>query len=277
LRREKRPSSRAGKIAFIGGGRMAEALIKGLINSKKTAPAEIIASDIQQTRRDFLKKNFGVKVTDDNRDCVEFADTLVLAVKPQFMRDAIRGLKVNPGQLVISIAAGIPLSTLQKYFEGNPVIRVMPNNPALVGAGISAIACGELVKDKDKNKAETIFRSVGEIVAVPEKMMDAVTGLSGSGPAFVYSFVEAMAEAGEGLGIPKETAQKLAIETLAGAAETLKKTGKTAQELKEMVVSPGGTTLAGLKVLEDRDMRSIVIDAITGAARRAKELSKEWT
>jgi len=277
LRREKTPSSRAGRIAFIGGGRMAEALIKGLIKSKKIKSSGIMVSDILAERREYLKNNYGVRVTGNNQESADFGDTIILSVKPHIMKEGIRNLKVSREKLIISIAAGIPISFLQNIFIENPIVRVMPNNPALIGEGMTAIAYGSKAKDKDQAKALEIFDSVGETVEVEEGLLDAVTGLSGSGPAFVYLFIEAMIEAGENLGIKKEVARGLAIQTVLGAAETVKKTKKTTQELIGMVTSPGGTTLAGLAVLEDRGFKQALIDAITRAAARARELSQEWT
>lgn len=277
MRREKTPSSRAGRIAFIGGGRMAEALIKGLIKSKKVKPSGMMASDVLAERREYLKNNYGVRVTGNNQESADFGDTIILSVKPHIMKEGIRDLKVNRDKLIISIAAGIPISFLQNIFIENPIIRVMPNNPALVGKGMTAIAYRAETKDKDKAKALEIFGSVGETIEVEEGLLDAVTGLSGSGPAFVYLFIEAMIEAGENLGIKKDVAWKLAIQTVLGAAETVKKTKKPTQELIGTVTSPGGTTLAGLAVLEERGFKQALIDAITRAAARARELSQEWT
>ncbi|HTY12721.1 MAG TPA: pyrroline-5-carboxylate reductase [Candidatus Omnitrophota bacterium] len=277
MRREKRPSSRAVKIAFLGGGRMAEALISGLIGSKKARPSDITASDVQEIRRSQLKDIYKINTTGDNQAAADTASIIVLAVKPQVMGQAVKGLNVKSDKLIVSIAAGIPIPFLESVFPGNPVVRVMPNNPAMVKAGISALAYGSRVKEEDKEKAKKIFRSVGEVVEVDEALMDAVTGLSGSGPAFIYLMVEAMAEAGENLGIARETAHKLAVETLLGAAQTLKRTKKHPRELIDMVSSPGGTTLRGLEVMERKDFKSAVIDAIVASRNRAKELSSEWT
>jgi len=163
---------------------------------------------------------------------------------------------------------------LQKLFPENPVMRVMPNNPALVGAGISALSSGDKVEEKDLDKVDRIFKSVGEVVKVQEKLMDAVTGLSGSGPAFIYLLVEAMVEAGEKLGLNKGDAEKLSAQTVLGSAQTLLKTKKTPRELREMVTSPGGTTLSGLRVLLDRKANEALTEAVIAAAKRATELSQ---
>ncbi len=277
MRRKKTPSSRAVKVSFLGGGRMAEALIAGLIGSKKAKPSDITASDVQELRRSHLKDHYKIKTTADNQAASDASAIIVLAVKPQVIREAVKKLKLGRNKLIISIAAGIPISYLENMFPENPVIRVMPNNPAMVKAGISALAYGAQVKPEDMEKAKLIFGSVGEVVEVDEKLMDAVTGLSGSGPAFIYLMLEAMVEAGENLGIKRETSHKLAVETLLGAAQTLKKTKKHPRELIDMVSSPGGTTLRGLEVLERKDFKLAVIDAIVAARNRAKELSSEWT
>lgn len=273
-----KPSSRAVRIAFIGAGRMAEALIKGLIKSK-VSPKDIIASDILSERREYIGQTYKVKVTGDNLTAAKYGEIVVLAVKPQMIKgvcEEIKG-KLHRGQTIISIAAGIPLDFLHKYFEDQPLIRAMPNNPALVGEGITPLAAIDAAQKLDRDRARKIFQSVGEVVEVPEDLMDAITGLSGSGPAFVYLFMEALIEAGETLGLSKNLASQLAAQTVRGSAEAIKNTGKSARELREMVTSPGGTTLEGLKVLEEENFKPAVMDAVRAAARRAEELSREWT
>ena len=269
-------SSHAAKLAFIGAGGMAEALIKGLLKAKYPAD-KILASDVSAERRDHLADTYGVKVTADNQEAADFGETIILAVKPQFMGEATKGLKVKNGRLIISLAAGITIGYLEKRFKDVSIIRAMPNNPALVGAGITALASGLKVGNDQLETARRIFGAVGSVVEISENIMDAVTGLSGSGPAFVYLFLEAMVEAGEGLGITKSLAEKLALETIWGSAETLKLTKKTPRELREMVTSKGGTTQEGLRVLEEQNFKAALISAISAAARRAGELSKEWT
>jgi pyrroline-5-carboxylate reductase len=255
---------------------MAEALIKGLLKAKYPAD-KILASDISAERRSYLAEAYEIKVTADNQEAADFGETIILAVKPQFLREAVKNLKVKTSRLIISIAAGITIGYLEEHFKENPVIRAMPNNPALVGAGITALASGSQIKKDHLETARRIFEAVGSVVEISENLMDAVTGLSGSGPAFVYLFLEAMAEAGEGLGITKSLAEKLALETIWGSAETMKKTKKSPRELREMVTSKGGTTQEGLRVLEEQNFKAALISAISAAARRAGELSKEWT
>jgi len=253
---------------------MAEALIAGIIKAKVVSPIMILASDISPERLDYLKNTYKIGVTGSNQKAADFAGIVILAVKPQVLPEVCSRLRVKSKTLIISIAAGQGLDKLQKLFPENPVVRVMPNNPALVGAGISAVSFGEQVTEGALDKVNRIFRSVGEVVKVQEKLMDAVTGLSGSGPAFIYLLVEAMVEAGEKLGLNKGDAEKLSAQTVLGSAQTLLKTKKTPRELREMVTSPGGTTLSGLRVLLDRKANEALTEAVIAAAKRAAELSR---
>jgi len=253
---------------------MAEALIAGIIKAKVVSPKAIAASDILPARLSYLKKTYKINTAAGNQKTADNADIVILAVKPQVLAEVGSQLRVKNSALIVSIAAGVGLGKLQNLFPNNPVVRVMPNNPALVGAGISAISAGEKVMEADLKKVEQIFRSVGEVVDIEEKLMDAVTGLSGSGPAFIYFIVEAMVEAGEKLGLNKAVAEKLAVTTVLGSAQTLLKTKKSPRELREMVTSPGGTTLSGLRVLEERRAAEALTDAVIMAAKRAAELSQ---
>ena len=264
------------RIGFIGGGKMAEALIKGLLSSFK--PEEISVYDIDKERIRYIDANYHVVTyatvpgCNDNQGIVDFSDIVVLAIKPQLVPGIIKELRVPANKLLISIAAGITLGSLEKAFPGVPIVRVMPNNPALVGAGIAAIALGKSAKKEHGELANKIFKSVGEVIMVEEKNMDAVTGLSGSGPAYVYLMIEALASAGEELGIAKKEAEKLAVQTVLGAAKTMQETGKSAKELREMVTSPGGTTVEGLKVLEKRKFSEAIVSAVKAAAEKSKKL-----
>ncbi|MFA6549078.1 MAG: pyrroline-5-carboxylate reductase [Candidatus Margulisiibacteriota bacterium] len=267
-------------IGFVGAGKMAEALISQLSPSQK-----VIASDKDRKRLQHIKKKYPIKIAIDNAEVFEKSDVVILAVKPQNMGevlgDEIRNSKscLLAGTveirkpLIISIAAGITLAYLQKHLPGCQVIRAMPNNPALVGMGITALAAGKGVDKKAKAVARKIFETVGEVEEVPEHWMDAVTGLSGSGPAFIYLVIEALAEAGIRLGIKKSTAEKLAMHTVLGAAHTMLKTGESAAKLRAMVTSPGGTTEQGLKALEEGALYHDLIKAVTVAAARSKELA----
>jgi pyrroline-5-carboxylate reductase len=261
-------------VGLIGGGKMAEALIKGLISSKLFSEQDIAVSEIDPKRQDHLKNTFAsIEITNDNQKVAE-AGVVILAVKPQVLPNVVKDLSIAENQLVVSIAAGITLGSLEKAFPKVPVVRAMPNNPALVGAGITALSLGKVAQAAHGELAKKIFSSVGEVIMVEEKNMDAVTGLSGSGPAYVYLMIEAMTEAGRELGIEAKDAEKLAVQTVLGSAQTMQASGKSAKELREMVTSPGGTTLEGLKVLEKKKFVEAVKAAVKAAAERSKKLSK---
>lgn len=262
------------KIGFIGAGRMAEALIARL-----GSPREIIASDVDKNRLRFLRSKYGISVASDNCEVWAKADIVILAVKPQNIGDVMTNdecLMTNYG-IVISIAAGVPLSYLQKKLPKAKIVRAMPNNPALIGQGITALAKGKNVPAAALAKAKKIFSKVGVVVDVPEQWLDAVTGLSGSGPAFVYQTIAALVEGGVKAGLPKKIATQLAVETVIGAANTLKETGKEPHELTQMVASPGGTTIEGLKVLSSKKFEQILSEAVLAAADKSKLLSQKWT
>ena len=265
---------------------MAEAIIKGILESKISFAPEIRisgipVSDIDEKRLKGLKQNILVldkkhlvNTYTDNKQVAKLSEIVLLAVKPQNMGKVVDEIEIDEGKLVISIAAGITINFLEKAFPNIAIIRAMPNNPASIGAGITAIAKGKKVKQEQFKQAWKIFGSVGEVVEVEEDLMDAVTGLSGSGPAFVYSVIEALAKAGKKLGIEQKTAQKLAVETVLGAARTMKETGKSPKELREMVASPGGTTIEGLKVLEKKKFAEALVEAVIAAAKKSEELSR---
>lgn len=260
-------------IGFIGAGKMAEALI-----SKLGSPKKIIASDISSKRLSYLKQKYKIKTTRDNYEVFSSAQVIILAVKPQNIRDVRCDMRdVRRGTLIVSIAAGIPLSYLQKKFPTIPIVRAMPNNPALVGMGITALAKGKGVSRAQFKKAEAVFKAVGEVVEVKEELMDAVTGLSGSGPAYVYQLIESLAQGGYAVGLPRNISAKLALMTVLGAACTVLKTGRSPSELREMVASPGGTTIEGLNVLKQRKFSKALIEAVLAASKKSKKLSHQWT
>lgn len=264
-------------LAIIGVGAMGSALVRGLIQSGKLKADQIIASDVDEERLKQLQP-FGVQTTNDNKLAVQQSDVALLCVKPQVMDEVLAEISpaVDPKKhCVISIAAGIPISRLESALpEGTPVVRVMPNTPAQVLAGASAIALGTNATELHRQIAHEIFSAVGLVIDVPEKLIDAVTALSGSGPAYVFVFAEALADAGVNLGLPRAVALKLAAQTLLGAAKMLLETGKHPAELKDMVTSPGGTTIAALSVLERKAFRGAIIEAVAVAHQRAKELAK---
>ncbi len=265
------------KIAFIGAGKMAEALISKL-------EAKIIVADIKKSRLSYLKKKYKTKIAKNNQAAFELADIVVLAVKPQDIdgvvakftlpKKAKQALQLQPKKIIISIAAGIELAYLQKMLPGFAIVRAMPNNPCLVGMGITALAKGKLVSAQQFKLAQKIFQAVGEVVIIPEKWMHAVTGLSGSGPAFIYLMIEALVRGGISEGLPKPLALKLALHTVLGSAATIIQTGKSPQELAEMVASPGGTTIEGLKVLKQHKHSKAIAKAVGAAAKKSRKLSK---
>jgi len=262
-------------IGFIGGGKMAEAIIKGLITAKQFSPTNIRVFDLELDRLQHLRSTYHI-VTGfkGNQQVINDSDVVVLSIKPQNMAEAIKGLAIAQGKLLISIAAGITLNYLQKNLPEVAIVRAMPNNPALVGQGVTALAAGKQAAAKDLEQAKKIFKAVGQVVEVDERLMDTVTGLSGSGPAFVYLFIEAMAEAGKKYGLNKAVAEQLALQTVLGSAATMIKTGKSAKELRTMVTSPGGTTIDGLKVLEKKKFVQVVAEAVKAAADKSKKLSQ---
>ncbi|MFC1571281.1 pyrroline-5-carboxylate reductase [Candidatus Margulisiibacteriota bacterium] len=265
------------KIGFIGAGKMAEALIARLGSSQS-----IIASDVNKKRLSYLRQKYKIKAAKDNLEVFSSAKIVILAVKPRDISAVVAELKRkkktgNREQLVISIAAGIPLNYLAKKLPGVPIVRAMPNNPCLVGMGMTALAKGKKVSRALYKKAETIFRRVGEVLEVPEKWLDAVTGLSGSGPAFVYQAIEALTAGGIKSGLPKNVAARLALQTVLGAAATVKETGKNPKELRAMVTSPGGTTIEGLAVLKKMKFDQALAGAVLAAAKKSRVLSKKWT
>ena len=263
-------------IGFIGGGNMAEALIKGIVqNSKLKIKSEIFVSEPREKRRQYLANTYGVKTTDNNSDVVQSSNIIILAVKPQNMEQVLDEIKdrVTEDKTVVSIAAGITLTFLQARLKTKKLIRVMPNTPALVQEGMTVMSLCECFSDKDISAVREIFMSIGKVLTMPEKYMDAVTALSGSGPGFIALFTEAMIDSGVKLGLSREQASELAAQTLLGTAKLID-SGMTPEKLREMVTSPGGTTAAGLKVFEEKDLKTIVNDALQFAAKRAAELGR---
>jgi len=257
---------------------MAEALIRGLIMSGTANKKNIISSDIDRKRSGYLKKRYGIGIARDNVSAFKNASVIVLSVKPQNMAGVVSEIRraVRRDQLVISIAAGISIKGLQKALPGVPVIRTMPNNPALIGEGMTAISMGKHAGAKHVKTAQKIFGSVGDVVLIPEKLMDAVTALSGSGPAFVYEFLSGMVNGGIRAGLGRVAAEKLARKTILGAIRTVELTGKSPKDLVRMVASPGGTTEAGLKVLGKNRFGEIIKGAIISAAKRSREISRRY-
>jgi pyrroline-5-carboxylate reductase len=261
-------------LGIIGGGIMAEAILSRLLAQKVFAADQVLVSEPQSERRDFLQQQYQVKVTSDNQVAVSDSDILLLAIKPQVFDVAIASLTPNPDTTIISILAGVTLSKLEAAFPQQPVIRVMPNTPATVGAAVSAIALGSQARSQHLEQAKSIFAAIGEVVEVPEALMDAVTGLSGSGPAFVAIAIEALADGGVASGLPRAIAMKLAIQTVLGTAILVQESEMHPGELKDRVTSPGGTTIAGVAELEKAGFRSALIEAVKAATERSQQLGK---
>ena len=266
------------KIGFLGAGNMAGALIKGLLSAKLYRPQDIIVSDAlsQQLRK--IKKLYKVDGVKNNCEVVHESQTIVLAVKPQTLPSVLEEIQpeVTKQKLFISIAAGVPLRRLETGLGGNArVMRVMPNTPALLGKGMTVLVRGKNAKPQDEKLALVLFRGVGEALAVKEEaLMNPVTGLSGSGPAYVYLFAEALISGGVSAGLSFPVATRLTLQTLEGAVAMLKETRRSPKELRDMVTSPGGTTLAGLSRLEEGQFAFTVSAAVGAATRRSKELGE---
>lgn len=262
-------------VAFIGAGNMAGALIRGLIGTGTVAANRIIAADPDRSRLDALHAELGVHTAEDNAAALSNADVVVLATKPQVFSEVLPGIgtALRPGALVVSIAAGISTKIIERALpEGAHVVRTMPNTPALVGAGATALAGGTHATEVDLGLAETLFQSVGLCVRVPEAQIDAVTGLSGSGPAYVFAMIEALRDAGVREGLSKETSVRLAAQTVLGAARLLLEQSESPETLRERVTSPGGTTRAGLDALEASGFGETLAGAVRAATRRSNEL-----
>ncbi len=265
------------KIAFLGGGNMAEALIKGILAAGVVKADRISATDVSMDRLEYLKKTYGIIVQKGNRDAVLGADVVLLCVKPQVIDKVLEEIApaADSGKLIISIAAGITLGRIEKILTKGPrVVRVMPNTPALVLAGAAALAGGRHATTDDLALAQGIFDSVGRAVVVEEKLMDAVTGLSGSGPAYVFMIIDALSDAGVKVGLPRQLSLELAAQTVFGAAKMVIETREHPGKLRDMVTSPGGTTIEGLHALEKGKLRATLMNAVEAAAARSRELGK---
>jgi pyrroline-5-carboxylate reductase len=264
-------------LGVIGGGIMGEALIARLLDQGIFAPEAVLVSDPQAARREVLHQRYGVQTTDDNQAVIDAAETVLLAIKPQMLGAVAAPLKFPQREkppLLLSILAGVTLARLEKEFLGWAVVRAMPNTPATVGAGVTALAAGEAVSAEQRSQARTIFASVGTVVEVPESQMDAVTALSGSGPGYIALVVEALADGGVAVGLPRNVALELAIATVRGTGELLHQGDLHPAVLKDRVTSPGGTTIAGIGALEAGGLRSALIEAVRAAYGRSRELGQ---
>ena len=267
------------KLGFIGAGNMATALVKGLITSGLYPSDQLMASDKNEEQLRKVSDQFGLKVYASNKDLVSECRNVLLAVKPQSIREVLEGVKeeIKDVNLIISIAAGIPLKMIQSILESDiPLIRVMPNTPALIQKGVSAIAPGQHATKEHMDIARGIFEAVGKTVIVQEEMMDAVTALSGSGPAYVFRVMECLVDAGERLGLEEKTSLLLVMQTVLGAAHLANESEKSLSQLREMVTSPGGTTEAGLAVFNEKGLDHVIQEAVKAACLRGVELGKNY-
>ncbi|MDH5298301.1 MAG: pyrroline-5-carboxylate reductase [Desulfobulbaceae bacterium] len=264
------------KIGFVGGGLMAEALIKGILQAGLVGADQIMAADPAESRRELLRQRHGIEVHASGAAMLAGCDIVILAVKPQVMGVVLDdiGSAFTASHLVVSIAAGIPLSFLEGRLKGSGcrVIRVMPNTPAIVQEAASALSAGSGVSADDMATAREIFNAIGKSVVVDEGALDAVTGLSGSGPAYVFSFIEALIDGGLKVGLSRPVAETLVLQTVLGSVKLAMESGEHPAQLRAMVTSPGGTTIAGLHVMERAGFRGTVMDAVEAATDRSRQL-----
>jgi len=262
-------------IGFIGAGAMAEALIRGLLSSKKYLPENINCSDILPDRLEYIEKNYRVRGHKSNIDVVELSEIIILAVKPNNIREVVEEIRdaLTAEKTLISIAAGISTAFIEDLLEKEiPVVRAMPNTPCLIGEGITALCTGKYAEKRHLEIASELFGTAGRAVELPEKLMNGATALSGSGPAYIYLIIEALVDAGVTIGLPRNTASDFVLQTVIGAAKMVSVTGEHPAVLKAKVMSPGGTTAAALKKLEDGEIRAVLMKAVEAAWEKAKEL-----
>ena len=262
-------------IGFLGAGRMATALAQGLVHAGIVKPAQIFASDLIPAARKSFGAATGARICANNADVLDSASVIFLAVKPHQATEVLAEIhpRFTPRHLLVSIAAGVGLAKMEAALPARArVIRVMPNTPALVGAGAAGFACGKAATKSDAALAQRMLSAVGVAVEVKEPLLDAVTGLSGSGPAYVYQFIEALSDGGVASGLPRDLATKLAAQTVLGAAKMVLATGQHPGTLKDAVASPGGTTIEGIHELEKGKLRGTVMNAVRAAAEKSKKL-----
>ena len=279
------------KVGFIGAGNMGEAMINGLIKSGLCEPTRIWASDVREARLRQLKDMYKINITGKNTEVFDNVDALVLSVKPQHMDEVLKGLAatfphtINGVKLIISIAAGFPIKRIEGHLytaldENSkgllPIVRVMPNTPALALAGMAGMSGNQYAREADLNDARTILEAIGKVIEFDEEDLDAVTALSGSGPAYIFYIIESLVEAGAGLGLRPSHALTLTLETIKGSVRLVEETGEAAASLRKKVTSRGGTTEAALRVLENHRVKERLMQAIQAAAQRSKELSEAF-
>jgi pyrroline-5-carboxylate reductase len=264
-------------VVFLGAGQMAEALIRGTLGAGLVEPHQILATDIRPERLEYLRRELGIRTESDNCRGLPFGRLIVIAVKPQDAGKLLAEITpaMTPGQTLVSIAAGVTLKQLEALPPPRPVVRVMPNTPALVGAGMAAVALGTHASPEDGELVRQLMSAVGQAVMLPEYLLDAVTALSASGPAFVALFVEGLIDAGVRVGLPRDVATTLTLQTVLGTTQMMQATNRHPALMKEMVTSPGGTTIAGLHALERGGLRAALMDAIVAATERSRELGQD--
>lgn len=262
-------------IGFVGAGNMGKAIMNGIIKAGIASPQDIVVFDVYPPSLDAVQTELGVTTTSSEKEVVQKSDIVILAVKPNNIAEVLTTIKeeISADKIIVSIAAGVTLERLSANVpEKTKIVRVMPNTPALVGEGMSALSCNTYVTKEDQAELLAIFRSFGEAEVVGDYLMDVVTGLSGSGPAFVYMFIEALADGAVAEGMSRANAYKFAAQTVLGSAKVVLETGKHPGELKDMVSSPGGTTIAGVKSLENDRFRAAVMNAVVAATEKSRTL-----
>ncbi|HHT9125227.1 MAG TPA: pyrroline-5-carboxylate reductase [Candidatus Brocadiia bacterium] len=268
------------RFGFIGGGKMGEALVKGILKAKLSSADKIIVGDPLKERVLLLEKETGIKTTQNNKEIVQNADLIILAVKPNTVGGVLKELKdsITKKHLIVSIAAGIPIAFIESSLKpGCRVIRVMPNTPCLVGETAAGFALGTNATEADGKLVSTILSAVGKCFLLDEKLLDTVTGLSGSGPAFVYMVIEALSDGGVKMGLTRDVATKLAAQTVLGSAKMVLESGIHIGELKDFVTSPGGTTIEGIHALEKGGLRTALIDAVEAATLKSRKLGEAFS
>ena len=263
------------KVGFIGSGKMATAIAAGIVNKKIYSGEQIIASDISEESLKSFSSACGAVTCSDNNKIISEAETVILAVKPQIAEKVCSVLEVPEDTHIISIAAGLKISTLSTWLKTDKITRVMPNTPLMVGKGASAYCSADAVSTEEKNLVENIFGSAGIIHKVEERDIDAVTGVSGSGPAYVFEFIQSLTNAGIENGLSETASLELAVQTVAGAADMVSRKMGTPDELRDAVTSPNGTTYAALQVLKENEFRNLISKAVDAAVKRSIELGKE--
>ncbi|EGT5079481.1 TPA: pyrroline-5-carboxylate reductase [Clostridioides difficile] len=264
-------------LGFIGSGNMGSAMIGGIVQSRLVKAEDITVSDLSQVALDKVKEEFGVNTTTDSKVAVTNSDVVIVALKPNICEKALTPLKelIDANKIIVSIAAGKTIESLESFIGSDKkIVRVMPNTPALVGEGMSALCKNSNVTDEELNMIKALFESFGEAEIVSEYLMDTVTGISGSSPAYVFMFIEAMADAAVLAGMPRQQAYKFASQAVMGSAKMVLETGKHPGELKDMVCSPAGTTIEAVKVLEEEGFRAAVIKSIVACIDKSKDMSK---